>query len=148
MTRSFNALWKYLVERGLTPRRQPAALANTPLEVGGCRPTRHVHDLRRSNIERRACRIVLLPDGASGPRRVYAILRGVDDLAVMDVVGSEPEAELVCSILRDAGIQCMQRITNAGSGAMDGIAIGGPREIIVRADQLVRAREVIREQRS
>ena len=65
----------------------------------------------------------------------------------MEVVYSEPEAELVCSILRDAGIQCMQRITDAGSGAMDGIATGGPREIIVRAEQLDRAREVMREQR-
>ena len=41
----------------------------------------------------------------------------------------------------------MQRITNAGSGAMDGIAIGGPREIIVRTDQLAHAREVMREQK-
>ena len=65
----------------------------------------------------------------------------------MEVVGSEPEAELVCSILRDAGIQCMQRITNAGSGAMDGMAIGGAREIIVRTEQLARAREIVREQR-
>ena len=70
----------------------------------------------------------------------------MDDLTVMEVVGSEPEAELVCSILRDAGIKCMHRITNAGSGAMDGMAIGGPREIIVRADELARARDVMREQ--
>ena len=65
----------------------------------------------------------------------------------MEVVGSEPEAELVCSILRDAGIQCMQRITNAGSGAMDGMAIGGPREIVVRSVELDRARDVVRAQR-
>jgi Putative prokaryotic signal transducing protein len=71
----------------------------------------------------------------------------VDDLTVLEVVGSEPEAELVCSILRDAGIQCMQRITNAGSGAMDGLSIGGPREIVVRSDQLTRAREVMQNQR-
>jgi len=72
----------------------------------------------------------------------------VDDLAVMEVVGSEPEAELICSILRDAGIRCMQRITNAGSGASDGIAVGGSREIVVRADELAVARELIREQKS
>jgi hypothetical protein len=71
----------------------------------------------------------------------------MDELTVMEVVGSEPEAELVCSILRDAGIKCMQRITNAGAGAMDGMTSGGPREIIVRADQLDLAREVMREQR-
>jgi hypothetical protein len=72
----------------------------------------------------------------------------VSELAVMEVVGSEPEALLVCSILRDAGIQCMQRVTNLGSGAMDGLTIGGPREIIVRKDELERARRVIGEQRS
>jgi len=66
----------------------------------------------------------------------------------MEVVGSEPEAELVCSILRDAGIQCMQRITNAGSGAMDGMAVGGPREIVVRREELARARDVMRAQRA
>ena len=65
---------------------------------------------------------------------------------MLEVVRSEPEAELVCSILRDAGIKCMQRIPKAGAGAMDGMAIGGPREIIVRTDQLARAREVMREQ--
>jgi hypothetical protein len=71
----------------------------------------------------------------------------MDDLTVIDVVGTEPEAELLCSILREAGIPCMQRITNAGAGAMDGMAIGGPREIVVRTDQLAPAREVIRAHR-
>lgn len=70
------------------------------------------------------------------------------DLAVMEVVGSEPEALLVCSILRDAGVQCMHRITNLGSGAMDGLATGGPREILVRSDQLRLARGVIDAQRN
>jgi hypothetical protein len=70
----------------------------------------------------------------------------MDDLRVLDVVGSEPTAQVVCAILRDAGIQCMIRATNAGAGAMDGWAVGGPREIVVRADQLERAREVMREQ--
>jgi hypothetical protein len=71
----------------------------------------------------------------------------VFDLTVMEVVGSEPEAVLVCSILRDAGIQCMHRVTNIGSGAMDGLTMGGPREIVVHPDQLQLARHVIREQR-
>ncbi len=71
----------------------------------------------------------------------------MDELTVMEVVGTEPEAELVCSILRAAGIQCMQRITDSGSGAMDGMAVGGTREIVVRSDQLARAREVMRAQR-
>ena len=66
---------------------------------------------------------------------------------MMEVVRSEPEAVLVCSILRDAGIQCMHRVTNIGSGAMDGLTMGGPQEIIVHPDQLQLARHVIREQR-
>jgi hypothetical protein len=71
----------------------------------------------------------------------------VDDLTVVDVVGTEPEAELLCSVLREAGIRCMERITNAGAGAMDGLAIGGPREIVVRTDQLASAREVLQAHR-
>lgn len=72
----------------------------------------------------------------------------MSDLAVMEVVGSEPEALLVCSILRDAGIKCMHRVTNLGSGAMDGLTMGGPREIIVHRDDLFKARYVIDEQRN
>jgi hypothetical protein len=71
----------------------------------------------------------------------------VGELVVLDVVGSGLEAVLVCAILRDAGIQCMHRVTNVGSGAMDGLMSGGPREIVVHPDELHRAREVIREQR-
>ena len=50
---------------------------------------------------------------------------------VMEVVGSEPEADLICSILPDAGIKCMHRITNAGTGAMDGMAIGGVQALLI-----------------
>lgn len=71
----------------------------------------------------------------------------VSDLTVVEVVGSEPEALLVCAILRDAGVPCMHRITNLGSGAMDGLTMGGPREIVVHRDQLRLARRVIDEQR-
>jgi hypothetical protein len=71
----------------------------------------------------------------------------VSDLAVIDVVGSELEAVLVCAILRDAGVPCMHRVTNLGSGAMDGLTTGGPRAIVVRPEHLELARRVIREQR-
>jgi len=71
----------------------------------------------------------------------------VSDLVVMEVVGSELDAVLVCAILRDAGVQCMHRVTNLGSGAMDGLTIGGPREIVVHPEQLQLARRVIDEQR-
>jgi hypothetical protein len=71
----------------------------------------------------------------------------VRDLAVIDVVGSELEAILVCAILRDAGVPAMHRVTNLGSGAMDGLTTGGPRAIVVRPEDLDLARRVIREQR-
>jgi Putative prokaryotic signal transducing protein len=69
----------------------------------------------------------------------------VDELVVVEVVASEPEAELQCSLLRSAGIRCMSRVTNRGAGAADGLAVGGPHEILVRADDVEVAREVLQE---
>jgi hypothetical protein len=71
----------------------------------------------------------------------------VSDLVVIEVVRSELEAILVCAILRDAGLPCMHRVTNYGSGAMDGLTTGGPRAIVIRREHLDLARRVIREQR-
>jgi hypothetical protein len=71
----------------------------------------------------------------------------VSDLAVLEVVATEPEAELLCSLLRDAGIPCMQRMTNMGAGIGEGVPAFGPREVLVRREQLARARKVLREQR-
>jgi hypothetical protein len=71
----------------------------------------------------------------------------MSDLAVIEVVASELEAVLVCAILRDAGVPCMHRVTNLGSGAMDGLTTGGPRAIVVRPEDRDFARRVIREQR-
>jgi len=71
----------------------------------------------------------------------------MSDLAVIEVVRSELEAILVCAILRDAGVPCMHRVTNHGSGAMDGLTTGGPRAIVVRPEDLDLARRVISEQR-
>jgi hypothetical protein len=70
----------------------------------------------------------------------------VSELVLLDVVRSVAEAELVCLILRDAGVDCMHRVTNVGSGAMDGITTGGPREIVVRAEELGIARRILSEQ--
>jgi hypothetical protein len=67
----------------------------------------------------------------------------VSDLTVLEVVPNEAEAELIRGLLRDAGIVSMQRMTNMGTGAADGLPVGGPREILVREEQLASAREVI-----
>lgn len=66
------------------------------------------------------------------------------DLARVEVVRTEPEAEVLCSLLRDAGIRCMHRSTNMGAGIFEGLP-GGPREVLVRVDDLAAAREVLRE---
>lgn len=68
----------------------------------------------------------------------------MDTLATVEVVPAEPEAEMLCSLLRTAGIDCMHRLTNQGAGAFDGWAVGGPREILVRVEDLDSARDVLR----
>ena len=68
----------------------------------------------------------------------------MDELVVVEVVASEPEAELLCSLLRSAGIRCTYRVTNVGAGAADGLAVGGPQEVVVRAEDVESAREVLR----
>lgn len=71
----------------------------------------------------------------------------MSDLEVLEVVLTEAEAELLRALLRDAGIPSMQRLTSMGAGAADGFPTGGPREVLVRTEQLSRAREVLERQR-
>jgi hypothetical protein len=68
----------------------------------------------------------------------------VDEPVVVKVVGTEPEAELLCSLLRSAGIECAGRQTNLGAGAADGMP-GGPYELVVRPQDLDDARNILRE---
>ena len=67
----------------------------------------------------------------------------MDELVVVEVVATEPEAELLCSLLRSAGIRCTYRVTNVGAGAADGLAVGGPQEVVVRAEDVESARDVL-----
>ena len=67
----------------------------------------------------------------------------MDELVVIDVVPTEPDAELLVGLLRSAGIESTFRQTNVGAGAFDGLP-GGPQEVLVRAEDLDAAREVIR----
>ena len=53
------------------------------------------------------------------------------------------EAEILCALLRTEGIECDHRATNLGSGSMDGMPGGGPREVVVDAEQLARAQELL-----
>jgi hypothetical protein len=67
-----------------------------------------------------------------------------DDLVRLTIVANELEAEMVRSLLSTAGIESMQRYTNFGAGALDGMPSGGgPREILVHADDFDAARELV-----
>jgi Putative prokaryotic signal transducing protein len=70
----------------------------------------------------------------------------VDDWVVVEVAGSEPEAELLCSVLRSAGIECLTRLTNSGAGAGDGLALGA-HDIMVSPQDAQDAREILHEPR-
>ena len=67
-----------------------------------------------------------------------------DVRVVLDVVATELEAEIICGLLRSAGIACLTRQTNMGAGASDGLTVVGPYEVVVRAEDLEAAREVVR----
>jgi hypothetical protein len=68
----------------------------------------------------------------------------VSDPVPVTIVQNEPEAELVCSLLRSEGIECYHRPTNVTAGAFDGVVgSGGSREVLVAPDNVERARELL-----
>ena len=65
------------------------------------------------------------------------------DWVIVEVAGSEPEAELLCSVLRGAGIECLSRLTNSGAGAGDGLGTVGAHDIMVSPHDAQDAREIL-----
>ena len=63
---------------------------------------------------------------------------------VVGVARSEPEAELLCSVLRGAGIECLPRLTNSGAGAGDGPGTVGAHDILVSPADAQEARDLLR----
>ena len=61
----------------------------------------------------------------------------------LTIVGTEFEAETICGFLRADGISCEHRQTDVGAGATEATGSVGPREIIVPAEELERARELL-----
>jgi hypothetical protein len=62
----------------------------------------------------------------------------------LTVVANEPEAEMLCGMLRANGIACAYRTTNLAAGMADAsAAMGGPREVIVEEEQLEEARQLL-----
>jgi len=72
----------------------------------------------------------------------------VDDFVVVETVPTVMEASLICGILRNVGIRCLDRPTNFAAGANDGWPSGGWREIVVRGEDADEARKVLAAQRA
>lgn len=69
----------------------------------------------------------------------------MDDPVVVKVVSDEPEAEIVCGLLRSAGIECGYRETDAIDSSLEDFAAVGPREILVHRSDLEAARGLLGE---
>jgi hypothetical protein len=65
-----------------------------------------------------------------------------EDLVVVETVGTEFEADAVCGLLREAGIECNHRGATTTGGVLGGVG-QGIREVVVRAEDAERAREAL-----
>jgi len=70
----------------------------------------------------------------------------VEDRVVLKVVADEPEAELVCGLLRSNGIECAYRDTEAIESPLEDFTAAGPREILVHEKDLEAARALVAEE--
>jgi Putative prokaryotic signal transducing protein len=68
---------------------------------------------------------------------------GSEQEVVVKVVSDEPEAEIVCGLLRSAGIDCFYRDTEAIDSPLEDFAAAGPREIVVGAADAEAARQLL-----
>jgi hypothetical protein len=67
----------------------------------------------------------------------------MEDEVAIQTVGSEEEAELVCGLVRAAGIACGYRPTDAVDSPFQGLSSEGPQEIFVAPADEAAARLVI-----
>ena len=65
------------------------------------------------------------------------------DIVVLTVVSGEPEAEVLCGLLRSAGIECGHRDTEAIDSPLEDFMSAGGREIVVRESDLEAAKELL-----
>ena len=65
------------------------------------------------------------------------------DPVVVKVVSDESEAEIVCGLLRSAGIECGYRETDAIDSSLEDFTAVGPREILVHPSDLEAARALL-----
>jgi hypothetical protein len=68
-----------------------------------------------------------------------------NETVVVKVVASGPEADIVCGLLRSAGVDCSYRDTDELDSVLEDFTPSGPREILVRKSDLEAARSVLAE---
>jgi len=66
-----------------------------------------------------------------------------DEGVVLTVVSDWPEADVVCGLLRSAGIECAYRDTEAIDSVLEDFIASGPREILVREADVDAARALL-----
>jgi hypothetical protein len=62
---------------------------------------------------------------------------------VLTVVSGAPEADIVCGLLRSAGIDCAYRDTEAIETPLEDFIAAGPVEVLVPAPDLEAARKLL-----
>jgi hypothetical protein len=62
---------------------------------------------------------------------------------VLTVVSDGPEADVVCGLLRSAGIDCTYRDTEAIDSSLEDFTAAGPREILVPESDLQAAKALL-----
>jgi hypothetical protein len=68
---------------------------------------------------------------------------GADGAVVVKVVSSQSEAEVVCGLLRSAGIECAHRDTDAIDSSLEDFIAAGAQEILVHDSDLEAAKELL-----
>lgn len=66
-----------------------------------------------------------------------------DAPVVLTTVSGESEAEVVCGLLRSAGIRCAYRDTEAIDSSLEDFMAAGAREILVAEPDLEDARQLL-----
>jgi hypothetical protein len=67
----------------------------------------------------------------------------MEDPVVVKVVDDAPEAEIVCGLLRSAGIECAYRETDAIDSPLEDFTPAGPQEILVHRSDLEAAQALL-----
>ena len=68
---------------------------------------------------------------------------GADGAVVVKVVSGQSEAEVVCGLLRSAGIECAYRDTEAIDSPLEDFMAAGSQEILVHESDLADAKELL-----